>query len=215
MHKQRPIWDRMYREPLYAELVRFVGHAGVTVRQLQQKVEEMAQRVDKSAVESAVVHLCSYEGQFRIHPPPLAKVTLRDDVCKYAVGLLGLPPEHPWYSAVKNGEHIPYSWEMPEAQTKTEPPPADPESEEEAAPPITAGNSAESYARQAEKMNRRQLLCMLRDARKKLARHGKRSFSGKEAKKAIRAAEAELARRGLPIPEEGKETAEWDKKKAK
>src|SRR5262249_31825687 len=76
-----------------------------------------------------------------------------------------------------------------------------------------AGISPEGYAKEAKEKNRRALLCMLRDARKKLAHHGKRSFSGKEAKKAIAAAEKEIRGRGLPVPSEGQETAEWDKKK--
>jgi hypothetical protein len=47
-----------------------------------------------------------------------------------------------------------------------------------------------------------QLLCILRDARKKLAHRGERSFSGKVARKEV-AAEAELKARGMDIPPEG------------
>jgi hypothetical protein len=81
--------------------------------------------------------------------------------------------------------------------------------------PTKPGISKEGYAALAKGKNRRALLCMLRDARKKLAQHGKRSFSGKEAMKEIAAAEAELKSRSLTVPPEGEETAEWEKKKAK
>jgi hypothetical protein len=71
----------------------------------------------------------------------------------------------------------------------------------------------ESYARMAREKKRRGLLCMLRDARKKLAQHGKRSFSGKEARKEIAAAEGEIKNRGYAIPEPGQETKEWERAK--
>lgn len=47
---------------------------------------------------------------------------------------------------------------------------------------------------------------MLRDARKSLEHNGKSSFAGKQAKKEIAAAEAEMLRRGIPIPQPGAET---------
>ncbi len=88
--------------------------------------------------------------------------------------------------------------------------------EQEEEPPLrptTEGISLEGYARMAKEKNRRALLCMLRDARKKLAHHGRRSFMGKEAKKEIAAAEAEIDNRGYSIPEPGQETKEWEKTK--
>jgi hypothetical protein len=66
-----------------------------------------------------------------------------------------------------------------------------------------AGISPDSYAAEAKKRNKRQLLCMLRDARKKLIHHGPRSFMGREARKATEAAAAELRRRGIEIPAAG------------
>jgi hypothetical protein len=68
-----------------------------------------------------------------------------------------------------------------------------------------------AYAADAKRRNHRQLHCMLRDARQKLKHHGKRSFAGKEAKKALAAAEAELRSRGLDLPPVGEETAKWAK----
>jgi hypothetical protein len=84
--------------------------------------------------------------------------------------------------------------------------------EPEAAGQVVAGLSPAAYAADAKRKNKRQLLCMLRDARRKLAHHGKRSSSGKEAKKEIAEAEAELTRRAIAIPPAGQETAAWDKK---
>jgi hypothetical protein len=69
------------------------------------------------------------------------------------------------------------------------------------------------FAREALEMNRRGLLCRLRDARKKLAHHKGSSASGREAKKEILAIEDELRRRGQFIPPEGRETAEWEARK--
>jgi hypothetical protein len=87
------------------------------------------------------------------------------------------------------------------------------QAKEEGEPPAgEPGLSPEAYALAAKVKNKRSLLCMLRDARRKLRQHGKRSFSGKEAKKEIAAAEAELTARGMEIPPEGKETAAWDRR---
>ncbi len=63
------------------------------------------------------------------------------------------------------------------------------------------GLPPEYYAHKASNLTRRSLEKMLRDARKKLAYHGRRSFMGKQALKAIQAAEAEMRRRGHVLPE--------------
>ena len=64
------------------------------------------------------------------------------------------------------------------------------------------GLPPECYAQKASGCTKRSLEKMLRDARRKLAHHGRRSFMGKQALKAIQAAEAEMKRRGLVIPKE-------------
>ena len=66
----------------------------------------------------------------------------------------------------------------------------------------------------AKGKNKRSLYCMLRDARKQLKHNGKTSFSGREAKKAIAAAEKEIGNRGYAIPAEGQETVEWEREAA-
>jgi len=74
------------------------------------------------------------------------------------------------------------------------------------------GTPLGSYARDARTMSRRQLLCSLRNARKKVKHHHGGSAAGKEAKKLIEAVQDELNQRGMGIPPEGQETAEWDRK---
>jgi hypothetical protein len=73
------------------------------------------------------------------------------------------------------------------------------------------GQPLEWYARDLPLLSIRGLCCRLRDSRKKLEHHGKRSFCGKEAKKEIAAVEAEFRRRSLDVPTAGQETARWDK----
>jgi len=74
------------------------------------------------------------------------------------------------------------------------------------------GTPIGSYALDARNMNRRQLLCSLRNARKRVKHHHGGSSAGKEAKKLIEAVRDELKQRGMEIPPEGQETAEWDRK---
>ncbi len=62
-----------------------------------------------------------------------------------------------------------------------------------------SGISAEICAAAAKGMNRRQLLCRLRDARSDLVHHGRRSFAGRAAQLQIAAVEAELRIRGIPL----------------
>jgi hypothetical protein len=78
---------------------------------------------------------------------------------------------------------------------------------------VKEGRSQEDYAADAKKMTKRSLLCALRDARKKVKQHGKRSFAGKEGKKELAAVEAELHARAIVAPPPGEETKEWDDKK--
>jgi len=74
------------------------------------------------------------------------------------------------------------------------------------------GTPIGSYALDARNMNRRQLLCSLRNARKRVKHHHGGSTAGKEAKKLIEAVQDELKQREMEIPPEGQETAEWDRK---
>lgn len=60
------------------------------------------------------------------------------------------------------------------------------------------------------RLNKRQLRCRLRDARRRLEHNGKRSFVGKLAKKEIAVVEAEMRRRGMDIPTPEQETPDSD-----
>jgi hypothetical protein len=207
MHREKPLAERMYGDPCYTELVRVIGYQGCRFGELEGKLRPLVERFGEQRVEVASYHVLTYEGQVMRDARPGADVKLRGEARKLAWGLLGPPPEHPWHDAYKNGTRIPLPWEKPE------PPPVEEEEESAEGPAVVGqGVSPEACALKARGKNRRGLMCMLRDARKKFQQHGKRSFSGKEAKKEIAAAEEELGRRGLPIPREGEETAEWDRK---
>jgi hypothetical protein len=125
MFKEKPLHERMYGEPLYAELVRLLGYAGCTYRDLLRQLEPLYQRYDKRKVDAAVVHLFTYDKQFSVNPPPLADVKLRSEARKLAWGLLGPPPEHEWHAAYKNGDRIPLPWEKAEPKAE-EPKPEEP-----------------------------------------------------------------------------------------
>lgn len=96
-------------------------------------------------------------------------------------------------------------WQLlgpPPTETQTSPPP----------PPANPPLDPAAQDR-AARCNKRQLACMLRDARRSLEHNGKSSFAGKQAKKEIAAAEAEMKRRGMEIPptvEEAKRSQSQD-----
>ncbi len=120
MRKDRSLWERMYSDPCYAAVVRAVGYQGCLYRDLVKRLQPLVERFGEQRVETASLHLLFYEGQVLRNAKPLAEVKLREGARKHAVGLLGLPPEHPWHDALKTGEHIPHSWEKPEPHPPAE-----------------------------------------------------------------------------------------------
>jgi hypothetical protein len=120
VNREQPLYLKVYFDPVYVEVARAVGYAGCTYRELTQKIERLAKQFDKPRVESALYHLVTFEGQMTSYPPPLAKVELRAHVRKLCWGLLGPPPEHPWYHYIKTGTPIPQSWAEP-AKPKEKP----------------------------------------------------------------------------------------------
>jgi hypothetical protein len=217
VNHEKPLWWRIHHNPAYRDICLAIGYRGVTYRELAELLETLGQKHDKRKLEAATVHLLTYEGQFTVSPKPLVEVKFRGEVRTLLWQLLGPPPKHPWHGKMGEGPHLPRSWDQPArpADKPMELPAAttdggETDQEESAAKP---GVSPEQYAAEAAGKNRRSLLTMLRNARRKFAHHGKRSFLGKEAVKEIAAVEAELRHRGLPIPPEGQETVEWDKKK--
>jgi hypothetical protein len=213
MLHEKPLWQRMYQDECCTEVVRIIGYEGCFFRELPEKLKPLVEKFGEARVEAVSYHLLTYDGQMTRSSPPLARVMLRGEARKLAWGLLGPPPEHPWHDAYRNGGRISLPWEREETKPRDEE--VEPEEEPEEQKTAEPGITKEGYAALAKGKNRRALLCMLRDARKKLAQHGRRSFSGKEAMKEIAAAEAELKNRRLTVPPEGEETAQWDKKKAK
>jgi hypothetical protein len=125
---------------------------------------------------------------------------LRPEARRRCGQLLGPPPEDADYEDYWQGREKP-AHHQPPAQ-------AGDKGEKKRERNVTA----EAQADAVKGKNRRQLLCMLRDARRQLAHHGRRSLMGKKAKEVIAAAEAELQRCGIDIPSEGQETIEWDRR---
>jgi hypothetical protein len=214
VRRDRPLILRLYHEPVLYELARVIGYAGVAIEELTARIKPLVEKFGKQAVESALYHLTTYD-TYRAE----RTVRLRQHVRQLCFQLLGPPPEHPLHEYIKGqSADIPGRVRQLSPTPKAEePPPAWPVKEDPvtSSPPRPAGISPEGYAEDARRRNKRQLLCMLRDGRKKLAHHGKRSFAGKEAKKEVAAAEAELRRRGLTIPPESQETTGCDRKKGK
>lgn len=159
MPKERPLWHRLYFDPVYTAVARVIGYEGFYYREMEEKLQPLYDRFDKVRVESAVYYLATYEGQMTVNPKPLVPVSLRPNVRKLCFQLLGPPPE----------------------PNKAPPEPTDEELDE--------------FQREARRRNKLQLLYLLRDGRRQLARHGKRSNCGKRARQQIAAAEAELVRR--------------------
>jgi hypothetical protein len=214
--RQESLSTRLYITPAYYELARAVSYGGVRTKALKAVLEELSQKYGAGLVRKAFYELLIEDAQTGL-------TTLRSYVRKLCSQLLGPPPESPdyefyWEGRVKPANHQPPKLVIGRGQPT---PPSTPKDEPEASegqPPSAEkptmgepGISPDSYARMAKEKNRRALHCMLRDARKKLKHNGKRSFSGKEAKKEVAAAEAELRARGLDVPPEGQETAAWDK----
>ncbi len=97
MKKEPSVLERLYKEPEYQEIAKFVGYQGTVVRDLYARIELLAAKYDKRKLETAAVHLTVYEGQFTSTPKSLAEVKLRSDVRKCCHQLLGPAPEDPGY----------------------------------------------------------------------------------------------------------------------
>lgn len=94
MEKEKPLWQRIYCDPVYTAVAREIGYQGCLYRDLLQKIETLSTQFDKVKVESAVYHLAIFEGQMTVNPKPLAEVKLRDEARKLCWQLLGYPPEY-------------------------------------------------------------------------------------------------------------------------
>jgi hypothetical protein len=208
--RQESLSTRLYITPAYYELARAVSYGGVRTGALKVVLEELSAKHGQGVVRKAFYELLIEDSQTGL-------TTLRSYVRPLCSQLLGPPPESPdyefyWEGRVKPAHHQPPKLVIGRGQsTPDKPEPQALQKDELSEEKPTMGEPGDGYARMAKEKNKRGLHCMLRDARKKLKQHGKRSFSGKEAKKEIAAAEAELRARGFDVPPEGQETAAWDR----
>jgi len=90
---EKPLWHRIYFDPVYTAVARAVGYAGCTYRCLAEIIEDLANQFDKRAVESAIYFLVTLEGLMTCNPKPLADVKLRAEARILYWQLLGPPPE--------------------------------------------------------------------------------------------------------------------------
>jgi hypothetical protein len=118
--RELPLWERLYSDPCYTAIVRAVGYQACLYRDLAKRLRPLVEEFGERQVETASLYLPFYEGQVLRNAKPLAELKLRQEARKHAVGLLGLPPEHPWHDVLKRGEHLPYSWEEPQPQPTAE-----------------------------------------------------------------------------------------------
>lgn len=93
MKQEQSLALRIYHDPVYTAVVRAVNYKGMPYRSLSELIETLAKQFDKRRVESACYHLVAFEGQMTVNPKPLAHVSLRAEVRKLAIQLLGPPPE--------------------------------------------------------------------------------------------------------------------------
>lgn len=178
MNKEQPLWQRMYHDPIYMEVLRLVHYAGFQYRELEEKLEPLYRRFDKVQVQSAVYYLTTFDGQMTSKPPPLAQIMLRTNVRKIAFQLLGPDPATPLYKQFRQAAPLPYPWDKP---TK---PPEEPT---------------------LESLNEDELKERLKAAHARLSAVSVRSKVGKEMKKRITALHEEFRRRGkdpLAVDEE-------------
>jgi MutS domain I len=92
--KEKPLWQRIYQEPVFTEVARLVGYSGTTYRELMEKVEPLKKRFGGQNVDSAIYHLATFEGDTTCNVKPLAHVSLRENARKCCFQLLGFPPEY-------------------------------------------------------------------------------------------------------------------------
>lgn len=228
---KEPLHIRLYFQPHYVALARYVSYGGVSEILFFEEYKKLCSEYGQPKVAAAVQEILLID---KTTCPATVKLTT--EARTHCRQLLGPAPESSEYEDFWIGRTKPEKHQPPPLPKASEPskipagpvttpepevkPPEAPKAErtkeegrQEEPKPATDGIAPEGYAKMAKEKNRRALMCMLRDAREKLAHHGKRSFMGKEARKEIEAAEAEIQNRGYAVPDPGQETAEWTKAK--
>jgi hypothetical protein len=115
----KPVWQRLYRDPVYIAVARAIGYQGCTVRELGEKITALGKQFDQREVESAIYFFVSFEGQMRCNPP-------RPEVRKLCIQFLGPPPAHPLHGhlegpALEPGETL-KAWRERVDRMEAEPP---------------------------------------------------------------------------------------------
>jgi hypothetical protein len=194
MPRKEPLVMRLYSEPPLYEVARLVSYGGVTTDDLRDRLKPLAERYGTGAIALALSELTMTDEKTGL-------TVLRPEARRRCGQLLGPAPEDPDYEDYWQGREKPAHHQPPV--------PPNHKGMKKRGRDVTVKDQDDAV----KGKNRRRLLCMLRDARRQLAHHGRRSLMGKKAKEVIAVAEAELKRRGIDVPPEGQETIEWDRRK--
>src|SRR4051812_4161846 len=103
MQKERPLYDRMYTDPLLIELTRKVGYLGFPLRELADHLRELVQKHGVKKLSLALTELATYRNN---------RVMLNEKARKTAFQLLGVPPER-WPAHYEHVAHRPANWDNP------------------------------------------------------------------------------------------------------
>lgn len=98
MIKEKPLWERMYRDDLYIEIVRTIGYRAIRYAEAQEILKPIVDRFGESSFKAAAsaLTILIFKGEHkRSGRQQDAEVCLNDEARKLAWQLLGPPPEHP------------------------------------------------------------------------------------------------------------------------
>jgi hypothetical protein len=94
MHKEPPLWQRLYQGEVSYETARIIGYDGVAPFDFWDAAKPLAEKHGKGRVESAVFRLTRYDR--REASPPRYELTNSARTCCFQ--LLGPAPEHPEFA---------------------------------------------------------------------------------------------------------------------
>jgi hypothetical protein len=96
-----PLYEKLYFQPVYPEVVRLIGYAGITPFAFWDAAKEkrLVEQYGKEKVMFAVCELTQYDLREQSDP----RYELNAEARKWCVQLLGQPPEHPLHEFLKQG----------------------------------------------------------------------------------------------------------------
>src|SRR4051812_34144087 len=103
--KEKPLWWKLYFDPVYPEICRAVGYKGTTYRELLKTTESLASRFDKQHIQKATDEIV-FLTRDAANPKPTTPVKLRDRTVKIAWQLLGDPPGHKSNTVAQQLDHM-------------------------------------------------------------------------------------------------------------